>query len=298
MSEIRVAPVEFDDADYTKYRRGLLKRKGSSRQVEFLNKLRKKEMFIEELDGIKSVGSAEIKLIPTPLTEAEYKDPPIDTEEALYSAWPCLAPSMACRSTFWARLTLEHIRHSRIQHVYLAANGGSLPGGAERIDQALQAHSNGTKKAADLVDSCVRTILRRLGGLPEARGARSVYVDCPFARAWWRERMVTEAASGNEEFKHCARAALRVNQTYWEKFIDRVISRNSTFGSRSVRSSFIRVLGQELATNPNSELFESSSLQRLCRQASTYQGRRELGIIREDVLDELFVSLIERFGTC
>ncbi len=297
MSNIRVAPVEFDDADYTKYRRGLLRRKGGSRQVEFLKKIQKREMFIEELDGIKSVGFAEIKLIPTPLTEAEYKDPPVDTEEALYAAWPSLVPSMACRSTFWARLTLEHIRHGRIQHIYLAANGGSLPGGAERVDQALQAHSKGTKQADHLVDSCVRTILRRLGGLPEVRGPRSVYVDCPFARAWWRERMVTEAANDNEEYKHCARAVLRVNQTYWEKFIDRVVSRNSTFGSANVRSSFIRVLGQELATNPNSDLFESSSLQRLCRQASTYQGRRELGIIREDVLDKLFVSLIERFGT-
>ena len=31
--------------------------------------------------------------------------------------------------------------------------------------------------------ACVRTVLRRLGGLPEVRGNRSVYVDCPFARA-------------------------------------------------------------------------------------------------------------------
>lgn len=296
MSDKLTGPIEFDDANYTRFRRRLLARKGSAVQRHFLETVRDGEAFIKDLDEIKSVGSAEIKLIPTPLTEAEYKNPPIDTEQALYLAWSSLVPAMACRSTFWARLTLEHILHGRIQPVYLAANGGSLPGGAERIDQALQTHSKGIKKAEQVIDACVRTILRRLGGLPEVRGNRSVYVDCPFARAWWRERIVFEAAGGNEEFKQCVRTALRISQNYWEKFIDRVVFRNSTFGSTNIRSSFIRTLGQELETNPNSKLYETASLQRLCRRATAYQGSRELAIIEDNTLDELFLSLISRFS--
>ena len=73
---------------------------------------------------------------------------------------------VACRSTFWACLTLEHIRHDRIQSVYLAANGGALPGGAERIDVAL---NDSTARAPQLIDSCVRTVLAATRGA--SRGA-------------------------------------------------------------------------------------------------------------------------------
>ena len=37
---------------------------------------------------------------------------------------------------------------------------------------------------------------------------------------------------------------LRINQTYWEKIIDRIVSRNSTFGSEEVRAAFILALAE------------------------------------------------------
>ena len=114
----------------------------------------------------------------------------------LYSSWSYVAPALACRSTFWAAVTLNHVRHGLIDSAFLAANGGNLPGGAERIDFALNDRSN---SGPQRVDNCVRTVLRRLGGLPEVRGNRSVYVDCPFARAWWRERMIEQASEGRDD---------------------------------------------------------------------------------------------------
>jgi len=286
----RQQPWQFDDAEYTSFRKRLLRRKGSSAQKDFLRQVRDHDEFIAELDKFKVSNASKPALIPHPLTESEYKEPPIDTEQAIYRSWSELVPAAACRSAFWARVTLEHVRHRRIQAVYLAANGGSLPGGAERIDRALADRSG---KANVLLDRCVRTILRRLGGLPEVRGNRSVFVDCPFARAWWRERMVSEAAHGNSEIENAVRAAFRINQTYWEKFIDRVVFRNSTFGAFNIRSAFARALGSALATNPTSNLRETKTLQRLCRNATAYQGSRELGIIGDKDLDVIMQKLVE-----
>jgi len=286
----RQQPWQFHDAEYTRFRKRLLKRKGSSAQKRFLEQVRDHDEFIAELDKIKASNASKPALIPRPLTESEYKEPPIDTEQALYRSWPELVPAAACRSALWARVTLEHVRHRRIQAVYLAANGGSLPGGTERIDRALADRSG---KASLLLDRCVRTILRRLGGLPEVRGNRSVFVDCPFARAWWRERMVSQAAQGNSELESAVRAVFRINQTYWEKFIDRVVFRNSTFGASDIRSAFARALGSAVAANPASNLRETKTLQRLCRNATACQGSRELGIVGDKELDAIMQMLVK-----
>lgn len=289
MRVVHPAWKELSDSDYSSFRRSLLKEKGNARQRDFLAKVRDTSQFLDLMLSLPTVGANDAELAPYPMTESEFKDPPADSEQTLYQAWSSLTPAVACRSTFWANLTLQHIRSQRIESVFLAANGGNLPGGAERIDFAL---NDGTSQAPQRVDSCVRTVLRRLGGLPEIRGNRSVYVDCPFARAWWRERMVEQAANADSMVASQVRAVLRVNQTYWEKLIDRVVFRNSTFGSASIRNAFIRVLGRHLESNGGSTLSTTAGLQRLCRRATAYQGVRELSILDDGELDELMCLLV------
>ena len=280
---------ELSDTAYAKFRKELLRVKGSDRQREFLGIVRDTGAFLEHVSAIATEGTVDAELASEPMTESEYKDPPPGTEQALYTAWAALTPSVACRSTFWANLTIEHIRAGRIQSAYLAANGGNLPGGAERIDFALdETHGQGPKQ----IDECVRTVLRRLGGLREVRGNRSVYVDCPFARAWWRERIATQAASGDARIESGVRAILRTNQTYWEKLIDRIVFRNSTFGSKNIRSAFLRALAQYVLASPTSKLTSSMGLQRLCRRATTYQGARELSILSDTELDDLMGAVV------
>ncbi len=282
--------TELKDGAYTQMRRNLLRFKGSAQQREFLVKVRDSAAFLECFSGIPKIGTAEAALAPYPMTESEYKDPPSDTEHALYTAWSALTPSIACRSTFWANLTLAHIREDRIQSVYLASNGGNLAGGAERIDFVLR---DTTAKGPQRIDSCVRAVLRRLGGLPEVRGNRSVYVDCPFARAWWRERMVAQAGGGDELRAKQVRRVVRIHQTYWEKLVDRIVFRNSTFGSTNIRNSLLRALGQFLHANPNSELSTYQSFQRLCRRATAYQGSLELSVLSDAELDALMESVVQ-----
>ena len=280
---------ELSDTEYTNFRKELLRIKGSERQKEFLTIIRDTDAFLDHVSTLATDGTVDVALAAEPMTENEYKDPPHGTEQALYAAWAALTPSVACRSTFWANVTIEHIRAGRIQSAYLAANGGNLPGGAERIDFALhETHGQGPKQ----IDECVRTVLRRLGGLREVRGNRSVYVDCPFARAWWRERIVTQAAGGDAQMASSVRAILRTNLTYWEKLIDRIVFRNSTFGSDNIRSAFLRALARCVEAKPSSELTSSSRLQRLCRRATTYQGGRELSILSDTELDDLMRVVI------
>ena len=289
MNAVPSAVKELADADYTRLRRSLLREKGSDRQRAFLESVRETSLFLGFVGDLPTVGSLEVDLAPYPMTESEFKDPPADTERELYASWSDLTPSVACRSTLWACLTLEHIRKGRLESVYLAANGGNLPGGAERIDFAL---TDMTSQRPQRMDSCVRAVLRRLGGLPEIRGNRSVYVDCPFARAWWRERTVEQVARGDEEVARQVRAAIRINQTYWEKLVDRIVFRNSTFGSVNIRNAFLRSLGQLLDDDPGSGLRNSATLQRICRRATAYQGSRELSILDDDELDVLMQTVV------
>ncbi len=280
---------ELNDAEYATFRKDLLRVKGSERQTKFLGIVRNSDTFLEHMSAISTEGAVDAALAAEAMTENEYKDPPSSTEQVLYTAWSSLTPAVACRSTFWANLTIEHIRTGRIQSAYLAANGGNLAGGAERIDFVLDDTYGQEPKQ---IDNCVRTVLRRLGGLREVRGNRSVYVDCPFARAWWRERIATQAGGGDEEMASCVRTILRTNQTYWEKLIDRIVFRNSTFGSENIRSAFVRALAQCVETNPSSEFTSSTDLQRLCRRVTTYQGARELSILSRTELDDLMRAVI------
>ena len=290
MSSLQAPFVELSDTDYSKFRKELLRDpKGNDRQKQFLKIVRDTTTFVNHVSSIPTDGTVDPALALEPMTESEYKDPPASTEQTLYTSWSALPPAVACRSTFWAKLTIEHIRAGRIQSVYLAANGGNLSGGAERIDFVL---ADATGQGPKRIDDCVRTVLRRLGGLPEVRGNRSVYVDCPFARAWWRERMVDQAANGNAQTAAVVRAVIRTNQTYWEKLIDRIVFRNSTFGSVNIRSAFLRALAQFVQSSSTSELTSSPGLQRLCRRAATYQGSRELSILSDSELDALMGGIV------
>ena len=128
---------EFEDAAYTKLRKALLRTKGGPNQEEFLEAARRSGLFLDYLNAVPVSGARCPALVPEPLTEGEFRAPPQDTEERLYSAWCDLTPRVACRSTFWARLTCRHIEAGRIESEYLAGNGGNLAGGGERIDPPL-----------------------------------------------------------------------------------------------------------------------------------------------------------------
>ena len=282
---------EFNDVDYSLFRKNLLRTKGGSQQREFLKITRNNENFLNFIrEKIKTNGSYNPQICQNRLTENEFKDPPANTEIDLYNAWAELTPRIACRTTFWANLTCRHIENGKINAVYLAANGGSHPGGAERIDLALQSDET---DAAKPIDGCVRTVLRRLSGLLDARGHRSVYVDCPLARAWWRERLVAEISQGDENCAEKVRRVIRINPSYWEKLVELVVSRNSVLGSHTVRDAFILSLADLLEKEQKTPLQTAKELGFACRAIGIIQASRELSVLDEDEIHALMSNVVK-----
>ena len=289
MTTIVERQKELVDAEYTAFRKDLLRIKGHDRQRQFLKDTLFDNGFLAMFSDIGITGTIDVKIISTPLTESEYRDPPPSTEKTLYDSWPELTPTVACRTTFWSYVTISHIEAGKIQSKYLASTGGSVSSGGERIDLVLDDQKPVQPK---LMDDCVRAVLRRLGGLPEVRGNRSVFVDCPFARAWWRERMIRQAAKDKGNVEEKIRMILRTNQTYWEKFIDRIVFRNSTFGSDNIRGAFLRALANFVQEDQSTDLRSPSGLQRLCRRATAYQGAKELSFLDDNELDDLMEEVV------
>ena len=163
-----------------------------------------------------------------------------------------------------------------------------MESGAERIDIALYETGEAANK---MIDGCVRTVLRKLGGIREARGARTVYVDCPFARAWWREYLVQQIAGRDDDLANDVRFVFHISQTYWEKIVDRIVSRNSTFGSIEVRNALLRRLA-ELLRDSASSMGRTSNLIRACRQVAAQQGVRELSVLSNHELDQVLDQIL------
>lgn len=118
-------------------------------------------------------------------TEAQLFDPTVDTEKLIFSTLSELEPRYACSPAFWASLHLQLISRDIVSPSYFAMKKGKMSGRA-RIQESLQYDD------AKEIDRCVRTFFRRICGLPEVRGAASVFTDCYTARAWWRGFLVSE----------------------------------------------------------------------------------------------------------
>ena len=218
--------------------------------------------------------------------------PPINTEVGLYNVWSSLPRRVACRTTFWANVTFRHIENDRIQASYLAATGRSSGSGSKTIELQLRSQS-GEKRDKD-IDGSVRRVLRHLSGLPEAQGNRSIYVDCPFARAWWRESLVRQVVSvENPSLSYKVQELTRLSQSYWKKLVDLVVSRNSVLGSPEIRKSLIISLAELCDKEADSPLRTPSGLQLVCRTISSIQASRELSVLNHDELLEIMNEVVK-----
>ena len=283
--------AEVDGAAYARLRKDLLREKGGERQMEFLATMRSSEAFVDFMgrQAPFTPGKA-VPVYEDDFTEDSYRDPPADVEEELYAGWRALAPRVACRATFWAAVTLRHVDYGRIDSSYLAGDGSSKNGstGAQRIDYVL------AKADPKLIDDCVRTVMRNLSGLPEARGNRSVYVDCPFARAWWRQRLVTRVLGRGGTVPNSAVGyVVRLNKGYWERLTTLIVSRNSVFGSDVVQDALVASLAKFLDAEPDSPLRTQQHLGAALRRISAVTAGRELGVLEFSDLTDLATELLE-----
>ena len=284
--------AELEEGENTRLHRRLLAEKGSDFQQEFLNAVIDSEKFLCFMQREVSRKNGEpVKPYPGPLTEQSFKEPTKDQEQLMYETWDDVSPRIACRISFWAEVTLHHIRSGAIAESYwLAANGGKTEGGDERIDRAL---TRGGGSGDRLVDDCVRTAIRRMSGLPAARGNRSVFVNPSFGRGWWRERMVANilkrpGVGDRQELLDVVRAS----QQYWENLVTMIVSRGSVFGSRNVQDALVNSLAKHFKAEPNTQLRTANGLTRVLRRFSNMAASREIGVLEFDEISEIVDELI------
>lgn len=167
------------------------------------------------------------------LTEREFTDPPWSTECTIAATWKDLSQSQAARPETWTRIHLELIVQGKIESWYLAANGGG-DSGRTRIRRALNSGS------AKEIDGCVRSVLRRLGGVIADRANRTAFLDCPIARAWWRHRYAIEAElTFKLDTAEAISAALRPSFR-WSSLIEAMVSRLTVIGDSAIRPAVVQ----------------------------------------------------------
>ncbi len=281
----------LDDEAYTRLRKSLLKKEAEDWRRDFLTAALSNEDFLNFMRDVRvtGVGGEEELDVLGKLTESEYNNPPDDTEQDLYEKWKDVPPETACRVTFWGEVTLNHIEKGAIQACYLAA-GTDTARGADRIRQVLSGNGE--------IDSCVRTILRNLSGIPEARGNISVYVNCPFSRAWWRVRLAHEVHEavkeifGREDPSDFEKIVhlLRWKNEGWETIMRWVISRNSVLGDTKTRDLLVWILAEKLAdTEPKTSftLLQSASIKKICRVLGVRCAWQELSMLDVEELRDV-----------
>ena len=209
----------------------------------------------------------------------------------MFATWYDVSPRVACRISFWAEVTLRHIRSETIAEPYwLAANGGRTEGGDERIDRALAMRGDSGDR---FVDDCVRTVIRRMSGLPAARGNRSVFVNPSFGRGWWREKLVVNIIERpGAEDRQDLLDVVRASQQYWENLITMIVSRGSVFGSRNVQDALVNSLAKHLKEHPGTRLRTANGLTRVLRRVSNVAASREIGVLAFDEIGEILDGLI------
>ena len=277
---------EFDDASYTSLRKGLLRSKGSGKQRKFLEVLRSSRDYSEWVRAQVDIESgSKLLVLEEAMTESEFKDPPKSTEKQVFESWKSIPPASACRVTFWGFMTLRHIEEGRIQSSFLAANGGTS--GLERIDHALKLEEEDEREVNKAIDDVVRTVLRRMSGLPEARGNRSVYVNCPFARAWWRRYLANEVCENTDAKLTDVVKVLGHSQQYWEELISLVVSSNSVLGDSSVRTALVWVLSELVNNKEKEHLFKANELKKIRRLIGIRSAWQELGVFSVEELKGL-----------
>lgn len=290
---------ELDPDQYYQLQRKLLKRKGGDLQREFLEASKDNDSFVAWIES--QVPTKEGRRLPTfdgPLTEASFKEPTAGQEAQMYQLWLDAPPRTACRPSFWASVTLQHIREGKIaEATWLAANGGVTETGEERIDRALAPKKD--EAGNKLVDDCVRTALRRMSGLPAARGNRSVFVDSTFGRGWWRERIVATILQRDDVVadRQSLLEVVRVNQTYWERLVTMIVSRGSVFGADDIQAALINILARRFQGNPNTPLRNTGTLRTALRRFSNLAASREISVLPFPEICSIVDDLLTRVET-
>ncbi len=244
----------YTSTHLTKFKQKLLSAKGSASQINLLKIARDADtghQFVSRLntqikfynDGIayfiEGDDSVSLPDIPPKLSASEFINPTIDTINHWFSAWENLYIGDAANPNVWAYITLQMIDEEKLPYCDLmlsATDKHDETTGMHKIENALNAKGEEKQKR---VDECVRNFLRRLCGLSETRGARSLYQDCPFAKAWWQCHIAKSVKNTDEVI------SLFQKKHVWTQLSDKMTSSLTVLGDENIRNGIIMFLTEK-----------------------------------------------------
>lgn len=113
-------------------------------------------------------------------TEAEFRYPPIDTQEIIWDIFNEIPLENMTFCGFWGSVVIDMIKHNCITPDYLASNlNGVNETGIYMLDSAI--NSDDSVK----IDVCVRRVLRSMGN-SAPRGKRIIFNDFYLGKIYWR----------------------------------------------------------------------------------------------------------------
>ncbi len=240
----------YNAASLTQFRRKLIEEQGGSSQKILLESAMDCENrdFVLWLDGQivhhgnvdnPIEGDADIPLpdFPPKFTGCDFINPSTDTINHWFSAWKVLHISDAANSSVWAYITRQMIAAEKLRPYDLMvgpADKGDEFLGKDKIIKAL--NISNTDKRKEEMDKCVRHFIRHLCGLYEVRSTKTLYQDCPFAKAWWQCHIAESFENYND--------AIRVirNKAIWGKLSEKISSSLTVLGDKNIRNGIIMFL--------------------------------------------------------
>ena len=179
------------------------------------------------------INGAAIEAPPFPrdeLTPDEFRDPPIELEHQLATAWEGeIRPGEASQPLFWLLCHIVWLEQGRF---------GSGP-----LASAFTA-------TASSLDGETRNFLRRSGGI-YVRGNVTAFSDCPLARAWWRCRVAATAGeAAGLAISEAAHRTLHDNRPAWETLVLLSLRRITAINQPRARAALVDALIDHGRPNP------------------------------------------------
>ena len=282
----------YDSAALTKFIRKATTEKGDKFQIEILEAILDSENFVEWLDNKVNFGEGdEDVMFPpgfVPLAVGEYVEFPIETVLMYYSAWEEFSLADASSPSFWAYVTRQSIIKGIVAPHNLALsvkdkNPLADNAGKEKIQHAFSLSDD--DKRCEWIDRRVRNFIRNLCGIVEVRGTRSIYQDCPFARAWWQCHVARSVSS--DDWKENILPVLW-EKGLWGEMSEKMASQLTVIGDVNIRSGIInhlRVQTQSRRAGPQVE--------KLLSQVGVMCAWRALGYFPPDKVKEVVDEIAE-----
>jgi hypothetical protein len=186
----------IDESIWRTFGKNLLSNKGSDEQIKFLQVCRNGKddflNYLEEnlLNNKDAIIEGKAVFFDHKFTEAEFRFPPIDTQEIIWEVFGKIEREYMGYCGFWGYVTIQMIKHNCITPDYLASElNGVHKTGIYMLDSAINS-DDGEK-----IDKSVRRILRSMGNAAP-RGPRVISLKIfPLGKAYWRWNLANKMSN-------------------------------------------------------------------------------------------------------